>query len=171
MSGEYNFSKEQLGEYLPGMAPEQDDLDALGYHHVYRGLNQPRRADLNLNEGVGIHWSYNPDVAKHFAVSGGVSLFSDDLTRALSAGHVVSGRVHPQHVADLENRKDDAHDYAYEHIYGPDSVEEEATIREGSPVRLTGLDKVRMTEPQMEGWDPEFESKPVTTFKPRDATA
>lgn len=166
----YNFRKEQFGNYLPGMAPHQDDLDAMGYEHVYRGLSRSHLTDLRLDQHLGNHWSYDPQVANHFATSGGISLYESVHPDTLSSGYVVSARVHPQHIADLDNRKDDFEAYGGRAIYGPDSNEQEATVRDDAPVRITGLEKVRNVTPKEHNdgiWDEEFEKKPVTTFKPR----
>lgn len=162
---EYKLRKEQFGNYLPGMAPHQDDLDAMGYEYVYRGLHNIPKENLQLKKDVGIHWSYDENVAKHFATSGGISLYGEEFEP--KDGYVVSGRVHPQHIADVEGRLDDLHDYAYNYIFGPESNEQEATVRRKSPVRITGVSRVSMTDPGDYPEYAEFEETPVKKKKPK----
>jgi hypothetical protein len=163
MSGEYNLSGDQLGDYLPGMAPEQDDLKGAGFVKVYRGLHAGfpytvRSAkDVDLGN-LGTHWSTSRGVAQSFAASSGSSL--------LPPGYLVEGWVHPRHIADVKNNPEDAMRYGNRGIFGKDSGEKEATVRDGAPVRVTGMTKVYMKDDSDDGMgEVDFTEKPVVNFK------
>lgn len=167
MSGEYNLSGDQLGDYLPGMAPEQDDLEAAGHVKVYRGLhagfpNTIRSSkDIDLNN-LGTHWTVDRNVARDFALKSGSTLRPD--------GYLVEGWVHPRHVAHLSN-PEDAERYGGRGIFRATfNVEQEATVRDGAPIRVTGMSKVHRVNDEDDGWGEDVVTeKPVVNFKPQVA--
>jgi len=167
MSSEYNFSKEQLGDYLPGMAPEQDDLQAAGFVKVYRGLHKGypntirSSKDIDLNS-LGAHWTTERGVAQSFASHSGRVIDPD--------GYLVEGWVHPRHTAQVKTNPEDAARYGNRGIFGKDSGEAEVTVRDGAPIRLTAMSKVHQENDPDDGWGEDiFTEKPVVNFKPQIA--
>ena len=167
MSSEYNFSKEQLGDYLPGMAPEQDDLQAAGFVKVYRGLHKGfpdtirSSKDIDFN-GLGTHWTTDRNIAQKFSLQSGNVIRPD--------GYLIEGYVHPRHVAHLSNPEDAAR-YGGRGIFRATfNVEQEATVRDGAPIRVTAMSKVHRENDPDDGWGEDvITEKPVVNFKPQIA--
>jgi hypothetical protein len=168
MSNDYRLSSKQLQDYLPGLAPEQDDLTAMGYTKVYRGIHTgwPYRlnssSDIDFND-IGHHWTTEKYVAQSFATKFGSPTKNN-------FGYVVEGYVHPNDVADLQNNGKDKLIYGGKGIYTHDHSEQEKTVRHGAPIRLTGMSKIRDVTNNEYG-ETEYEEKPVVNFTPRTATA
>jgi hypothetical protein len=159
----YNLCKEQFGEYLPGLAPEQDDLEAMGYQTVYRGVKQnPRegvegRADLNL-EQVGNHWSSDRSVARSFA------------SNLFYPGYILEGKVHPDDVEDLEHNTVAKTYWERKGVFTWGSgkeKEKEVTLKPDAKVRVSKLTKIK----DVGNLDPSYVEKPVVNFRPTVATA
>jgi hypothetical protein len=167
MSAEYNLSGEQLGKYLPGMAPEQDDLQAAGFVKVYRGFHKGfpntirSSKDIDLN-GLGTHWTTDRGVAQSFA-SQSEKVINPD-------GYLVEGWVHPRHIAQVKTNPEDAVRYGNRGIFGKDSGEAEVTVRDGAPIRVTAMSKVHKENNSDEDWGEDvITEKPVVNFKPQIA--
>ena len=105
---------------------------------LYRGIASAHTIkDVNFDR-LGRHWTPDKDVARSFAVSE-VNDPNPDKPHPWS-GIILTAQVHPDHIVDPESEEGQA--LAKEHkIFGREHGEEEHTLREGSPITITGLSK------------------------------
>jgi hypothetical protein len=123
--------------------------DALGgqfadHVKVYRGLNEVAPHEVDYDK-LGSHWSHDPEVAYNFAKGqplGYPDEFDDD---GEITGTVLAGLVHRDHIIDPDSDEFDGW-RDIEAVQGPDSHEQEATVRPGSPVHLTEFSHVRYSD-------------------------
>jgi len=119
---------------------------------VYRGRSrywgwESPKTEKDLR-GLGMHWTSDLGVARHFA--GGWNDFDgepDHKTGKRShelGGHVLYGRVHKQHIVDRGTPEWEwlSHNHAIIEDDGTDT-EKEITLRKQAPVEITGLEEVR----------------------------
>lgn len=133
---------------------------------LHRGI---RHVGPEVAKGeLGIHWSHDIDVARHFANPDefhGVSMEPED-----NQGVVVSALVHKDHI--IKPNTDewwDAQGWGNSMnntIYEPDHWEEEATVRPGSPVHITALQHDYAPDA-----DSDFKSRRMRYTKPRKSQA
>lgn len=118
---------------------------------VYRGRPHYNRWPVPKTQddlkGLGIHWTTELDVARHFAGGWDISDWEPDHRTGKKptemGGHVLYGKVHKQHI--IEPRTAEWDNLSLEHsIMEPeDTFEKEVTIRERAPVEIVGVEQVR----------------------------
>lgn len=128
----------------------QDNLSGRQFSNVYRGIQAWKE-----EAPVGIHWSRNEDVANN--------LFGKVMDAEGEKSTVIKAKVHDKDVihpdsSEFSNLKDK------HSIWGPKSSEEEATVREGAPVYVTGITRNRFK-------NGERKSRTITYKKPREMKA
>lgn len=120
---------------------------------VYRGRSrywgwESPKTEEDL-KGLGMHWTTDLGVARHFASGWNDSDSEPDHRTGKRAtelgGHVLYGKVHRQHV--VEQNTPEWKRLAKEHaIIGDDDGvlgEKEVTLRKNAPIEVTGLEEVR----------------------------
>jgi len=120
---------------------------------LYRGFNDKARTDIDT-ENLGMHWTPNRETA--FGFSLGIDPHEDDPNSwepESSKGTVLEARVHKRHViqpgseehnALLKERADKELPAIYTQYNAPDehAVEQEHTVRPGSPVHIVAAHTV-----------------------------
>lgn len=129
----------------------KDNLHDEQFVTVYRGRPHYNYWSIPKTEdkakGLGMHWTTNLDIARHFAGGWNIADWGPDDNTGKEptemGGHVLYGRVHRQHI--VEPHTPEWKSLAYEHaIMEPeDNIEEEVTIREHAPIELTGVEIVK----------------------------
>ena len=105
---------------------------------VHRGIRHVGPSAAKSD--IGIHWSHDIDVARHFANPDNFSVSNDPED---NQGVVISALVHKDHIIkphtvewhDAQNWGNAMNNLIHE----PDHWEEEATVRPGSPVHITAM--------------------------------
>jgi hypothetical protein len=119
---------------------------------LYRGRNHywwdPLDPKRGLH-GLGMHWTANPKIAGHFAVGGNDSDWDEKNeeghTPMTAGGHIIVAKVPKSGI--IEPHTEEWNRLAGDHgIMTPeDSVEEETTVRPGTPVELQRVIPVKGT--------------------------
>lgn len=108
-----------------------------GYIPVFRGLEDITKAKDITFEGLGVHWTTDPDTALKMAVPEWA--IDDEEIEGSISGLVIHALVHPDHIMKLGTpemegweqwRMDEEH------------WEAEQTIRPGSPIQIIKIEKV-----------------------------
>jgi hypothetical protein len=130
---------------------------------LYRGLvgTTPEEVEQVKAKGkpLGIHWTKNPNVAYNFAVGNTPSGYPDnDVLEVYDPeGVVIAAKVHKRHILDPDSSEWSDYSDAYS-IFGPNSDEEESTLRKGAIVHVEKMshvsaDNERLVDPQTRrGW-------------------
>lgn len=118
---------------------------------VYRGRTHYDRYKIPKNQeslkGLGMHWTTDIDVARHFAGGWNLSDWPSDHRTGKKAtemgGHVLYGKVNKEHV--IKPNTPEWNRIATQHsVMEPeDNHEKEQTLREGAPIQITGVERVR----------------------------
>lgn len=107
---------------------------------LYRGLHITDPEHLEKNpRGIGSHWTRSPEVAYNFATyrdtDGNPHWDAQDYDDIPMSGTVVEALVHKRHIIDPESAE--GQDWQHgEAVLGPNSQEQERTVRPGAPVHI-----------------------------------
>jgi len=119
------------------------NLSHLQFIDVARGIHSDRPG-----EPLGKHWSSDEYVAQ---------IFGEHAQRD-GRGHVFYGRVHPDSVVTPGTKEHDRYIENYA-IHGPESIEQEVTVRPGSTVHVTGRSTRTPERDRMRIYNPPREMK------------
>jgi hypothetical protein len=115
---------------------------------VYRGRNEyfyDRPKDEQDLQKLGHHWSYSPDVARHF----GAGLNDNDIVgeQLDHEGHVIKGLVAPKDIIRPGTSEHEYWEKNHRVVVMPPKrqadSEREATIRPNSPIKVVGMEIVK----------------------------
>ena len=107
---------------------------------LYRGLSGVQKMSDIQTEYLGNHWTPSRSVAHSFALNAPYQVVGEPPVKFKKLrGVVLTANVHPDHIFDPEESEGELLGMG---VFGRDSHEEEHTVRDGSPISITGVDKV-----------------------------
>jgi hypothetical protein len=125
------------------MTPENVGQQFKDHVTIYRGLHGVEDFTHDVAKNLGNHWSTDPDVARDFA-SNNTAIYDwhQDHEENGRPGLIVKAQVHPKHIVDPYSKEGDWWHMETGVLPPGENEEAEHTVREGSPVRITGVTKV-----------------------------
>jgi hypothetical protein len=118
---------------------------------LYRGLAGIDAAKHVDFDNLGFHWTPKFDVANSFALSREGDTYFEREPKVLR-GMIITAQVPHEHIIDPES--EEGKDWQEgEAVYGRHHVEEEHTVRPGSPINVVGISKVRSNDRTWTGFD------------------
>ena len=113
------------------------------FYDVHRGINTKSGARTVDKTNLGMHWSTSQDVAQHFANSS-----SKYPSWASNHARVIHAQVP---ISSVETDDKTLQQRGFAGFKGKDPLgEKEVPVREGAPVRVTGITKLRESKDKNE---------------------
>ena len=130
---------EGISRLKRGENPYAPGSDIYGHYTVYRGIPGYHHEELDYNN-LGRHWSRSPGVAFGFAIDNQIDeLYEDDdalKQPGYLRGTVLSARVPWTSVVHHNTPEWKTLSEAHQ-IFGPEHREQELTVRDGDPLKVT----------------------------------